>query len=420
MTPTTFKAVQNDDGNAKWQSIFNAYWPAYRSWYQSKKPGSINASELDIARNALKLTLPELVPIYEQLCDRVNDDSVAMQFLTMHQPPAYLINCSQAVFFDGQPILIRNYDLSPELSENTIFYSQWQGRGVMTTSECLWGADDGINDAGLAISLTFGGRKDVGIGFGIPLILRYVLQTCETVKQAIAQLKRIPSHMAYNVTVVDKFGDFATVMLIPDQEAIVTRQGVATNHQQAIVWPEQAVFSRTQERKRYLESLLKRGDLNEASLVEAFHRTPLYSTNYSQNFGTVYTAVFKPLERTMAYHWPNEKLEHGEKWAHGFDTFNEGEKVITLGNALNDVSIPTAADNEAVVAQGLINESFVSERAGAGTSYSDKSQFEMILGYIPEAYVCNKVAYKKLKNDIKSGSQMSWAQFASDMQQLWV
>ena len=32
--------------------------------------------------------------------------------------------------------------------------------------DCLWGLLDGVNDAGLALSLTFGGRPQVGAGFG--------------------------------------------------------------------------------------------------------------------------------------------------------------------------------------------------------------------------------------------------------------
>ena len=61
-------------------------------------------------------------------------------------------------------------------------------------SDCLWGLLDGINDAGLAVSLTFGGRRDVGDGFAIPLVMRYLLETCDTVDEARAALERIPVH----------------------------------------------------------------------------------------------------------------------------------------------------------------------------------------------------------------------------------
>lgn len=411
MNPTTFRAVKNNDSNRKWQSLFNAYWPAYKNWYQSKKQGGINTRELAIARKALKSTMPEIIPIYNQLCEFGNDDPAAMQFLTLYQPPAYLINCSQAVFFDEQPILIRNYDLSPDLSENTILLTNWQGRKVITTNECLWGADDGINDAGLAVSLTFGGRKELGTGFGIPLIMRYVLQTCETVKQAIKQLQRVPSHMAYNVTVVDKSGDFATVMLAPDQISIVTRQGVATNHQQKILWHEQASFSKTIERKRHLESLLKSAGLDENRLVNAFHRSPLYSTNYLQKFGTVYTAVYKPMSCSLAYHWPDQK------WQHSVEAFNEGTKTIELGRSVAHLSmINDAKDPLSRISDQCFNECYVSDLI----PFSMLSQFESLFSYIPEEYISNKSAYQKLKSNLNSRQPMSWSKYSIAMQQIWM
>ena len=72
--------------------------------------------------------------------------------------------------------------------------------------DCLWGLLDGINDAGLAISLTFGGRPQVGEGFGIPLIIRYVLETCRNTGEAMRALRRIPVQMSYNVTALDQEG----------------------------------------------------------------------------------------------------------------------------------------------------------------------------------------------------------------------
>ena len=67
-------------------------------------------------------------------------------------------------------------------------------------SDCLWGLLDGVNDAGLAASLTFGGRPAVGDGFGIPLVMRYVLEVCDDVEAACGVLSQIPVHAVQNVT----------------------------------------------------------------------------------------------------------------------------------------------------------------------------------------------------------------------------
>ena len=53
-------------------------------------------------------------------------------------------------------------------------------RRVIGTSDCLWGLLDGVNDAGLAVSLTFRGRRVLGDGFGIPIVVD-LLEVCETV-----------------------------------------------------------------------------------------------------------------------------------------------------------------------------------------------------------------------------------------------
>ncbi len=67
-------------------------------------------------------------------------------------------------------------------------------------SDCLWGLLDGMNDAGLAVSLTFGGRRVLGDGFGIPIVVRYLLETCDDVASARETLARLPYSLAHNLT----------------------------------------------------------------------------------------------------------------------------------------------------------------------------------------------------------------------------
>lgn len=41
------------------------------------------------------------------------------------------------------------------------------------------------------------------IGFGMSLVLRYMLETAKAVTEALAILNHIPVHMTYNVTMPD-------------------------------------------------------------------------------------------------------------------------------------------------------------------------------------------------------------------------
>jgi predicted choloylglycine hydrolase len=400
MLPTTFRARKIETISSQWQSVFDDYWPAYKSWYQPKMLGDINPHALKQGHRQLTMIMPEMRPLYESFLEASNDCPVAAQFLTGFQPPAYLVGCSQAVLLDEEPLLMRNYDFTPDLSENLLSRSSWLGQDIIGTNECLWGLDDGMNKSGLAASLTFGGSDKVGKGFGIPFILRYMLQTCENVKQAIKVLQRVPSHMAYNVTLLDKQGAFATVMVAPEQAAIVTHELCITNHQTQVTWPQQAVFSKTLERKQFLDELLARGKVNEQQLRKAFLAAPLRSANYPQKFGTVYTAVYKPLSETMSYHWPAEKA-----WRHSFADFRASAKTVNLGKQANPVMV----------------HGDVIEQADSDNSLpaSIRQQLLQSLVYLPVSVVGQPDALENLKQHLRAENSFCWKDYAEQIAQVW-
>jgi len=317
----TFEAVAESRPGPKWQALFNRNWPGYKAWFLSR--GGNNGPSYATSVKQLRRFMPELLPTYERLVELAGGGDVAARMLSFYRPPAYLLSCSQAVW--SRPsghVLVRNYDLDPALNEGIILHSEWNGRRVIATNECLWGVADGMNDAGLALSLAFGGRKVVGDGFGIPVILRYILEFCETTKEAIAVLRRVPSHMAYNVTVLDRRGDYATALLAPDRPTQVVRQPVATNHQGPIEWAEHARFTGTLERERFLNQYLADSQTTEQALIEAFLRAPLYNTNYRNGFGTLYTAVYRPEQGELELRWPDEV------WTQSFEHFQEDKRLV--------------------------------------------------------------------------------------------
>ena len=161
--------------------------------------------------------MPELVPTWRRLAEMV-DDEHAGAVLALWNPPAFLTGCSQAVVSGRSPALVRNYDWDYRLYDGVVMRTAYGGRRVLGMGDCLWGLLDGVNDAGIAVSLTFGGRPNVGTGFGIPIVLRYVLQASETIDAAVDALTRIPVHMSYNVTVLDAEGRHATVYVRHPQQ----------------------------------------------------------------------------------------------------------------------------------------------------------------------------------------------------------
>ena len=156
----------------------------------------------------------------------------------------------------------------------------------------------------------------------MPLIIRYILEFCRTTPEAVQVLQRIPSHMAYNLTVVDKLGQFKTVLLCPGREPLVTAAPITTNHQQRVDWHQHARATATLERERYLYFRLRESDDSAQTLLRSFMHSPVYSTAYERGFGTLYTAVYSPWEGLVDYLWPNGG------WRQSFAEFQEGSCAI--------------------------------------------------------------------------------------------
>jgi predicted choloylglycine hydrolase len=213
---------------------------------------------------------------------------------------------------------VRNYDYAPSRLEGLVWHSRLLERRVIAMSDGLWGALDGMNEDGLAVSLTFGGRRVLGDGFGIPLIVRYLLETCATSEEAREVLGRVPCNLAHNVTVVDRSGHVVTAYLSPDREPVFSRSPAATNHQGFVDWPEQARATRTLEREQHVLELLHRPHLTMDELADAFLGAGLYSQAYDRGFGTLYTAVYRVGESRVEYRWPTFT------WPQSVDAFEEG------------------------------------------------------------------------------------------------
>jgi predicted choloylglycine hydrolase len=175
-----------------------------------------------------------------------------------------------------------------------------------------------MNDAGLAVSLTFGGRFVHGPGFAIPLVLRYLLETCTTVDQAVGKLRSIPIGIPQNVTLVDP-DRAVTVYVGPDIPLTEASDACAANHQHLPVPDEQEQLTRTQERLRTVRAT--------GTDVAAMLKPPLYQFAYDEHLGTVYTAHYRPSEGRVTYHWPDES------WEQSFDDFTPGSRTVAIGRA---------------------------------------------------------------------------------------
>jgi predicted choloylglycine hydrolase len=181
-----------------------------------------------------------------------------------------------------------------------------------------------MNADGLVASVTFGGDPAAGLGFSIILIVRYVLETCSKVSDAVAALCRIPVALSQNVTVLDGSGAYATVFLNPGRAPSVSRTPVCANHQDRVASTGRSPAEASSIARQHaaLRSLAA-PDATLARLIDRFLAAPIYSRAASSP--TVYSAVYRPAARTVDYLWP------GHVMTQRIGSFEPGEYLHDFG-----------------------------------------------------------------------------------------
>lgn len=307
----TFQAIEvGDGGDGRWADYARALWQEMEGLLTDEGRTPEGA---DRARTLFRAHMPELVPVLHRLAGQLGRPEADF-FLSHAALRPFSPACTQ-IGKDGT--LLRNYDLPPEQCEGAIVSSCFL-RPVIGMQDVLWGLLDGMNDAGLAVSLTWGGRSVYGRGFAILIVVRYLLETCDTVDEAVGRLRSMPVAVPQNLTLVDP-AKAVTVFVGPDMSPMVAPDACATNHQHLPVTDEQERALRTQERLRAIRAA--------GADVAAMLRPPLYRFVDEQGSRTLYTARYRPVEGRVTYYWP------GESWQQSFADFTPGSRTVTLGGA---------------------------------------------------------------------------------------
>jgi predicted choloylglycine hydrolase len=329
-----FRTLIEDRPGPVWQAHFDALWPGYQAWFLRSGSGVDRPSYL-ASRRALREHMPELVPTWEAMVELAGGGDVPARFLSMWCPPPYIGGCSQAVWLDpagqDEPALVRNYDFAPLLLEASWLCTRWSGHRVAALGDCLWGALDGLNEAGLAAALSFGGRQVSGSGFGIPLVLRYVLEVAQDTAEAVKLLQRVPVSMCYSVTLLDRHGLWATVFVAPDRPTEVTQRRAVTNVQHRVEWPEHARATAAVQRCERLEAQVDSG-CSLPELADSLLQPPLYQTAFLRGHGTLYSTVYRPRSGLVELRWP------GQRWLQDLADFQPGSRDVEYANPPADAA----------------------------------------------------------------------------------
>lgn len=164
-------------------------------------------------------------------------------------------SCSVFAVSNGSDIIFgRNYDFFYSFKKYVESHLTCPKNGYWSIghSDIFIGREDGVNEKGLAISMRGVEGKLVKPGVSFCLALRYVLDNCANVKEAVKTLLDMRSSTAYNYLLADEKGDMAVVEASPEkaiarwpEESINFM--VCTNH---FLHPEMQEMENLEERSK--------------------------------------------------------------------------------------------------------------------------------------------------------------------------
>lgn len=258
--------------------------------------------------------MPEMLGLFDSMAGCAGDDPAMIAALAGIDPPPFIpAGCTVRAFTRPRPTMLRNYDFHPDATSAVILRTEWSGRHVLGMSEGVSGLLDGVNDAGVAAALTFGGRHVYGAGFSIVQIIRYLLQVASDVKEAADVLRRMPCAWAQNVLVQDRSGKSVRAELAPDRAPLVVDGNVVANHQ-ADVEP------RPDSARRFDTACALAEDAEAARVV--FVEGDLLKQDFDDWLGTLYTAEYLPNEGAVTFHWRDGS------WRQSLVQFEPGERRV--------------------------------------------------------------------------------------------
>ncbi len=106
---------------------------------------------------------------------------------------------------DGNTIFGRNNDLPPVFRKisNSALYMPENGYSFIANSSAFVSAEDGINEKGLAIGMTYIWTKKPKPGFNSMFFVRYILEKCATAEEGLKAIQNIPIGGAYHLLLAD-------------------------------------------------------------------------------------------------------------------------------------------------------------------------------------------------------------------------
>jgi predicted choloylglycine hydrolase len=190
--------------------------------------------------------------------------------------------CTCFCFKQGDDIVFaRNHDMFTQFKKTTesCLYRPNNGYTFLGQGDGLIGKEDGVNEHGLAVGMTFVASKQTKPGLNFLFIVRLLLEKSRNVNEAINLLHTLPISTAQNIVLADKSGDMAVVECCSqgivirrpengDNFLIATNQFIDPSMSQLDHRPESNWYSTQTRYHNVYQSLLQTENPNSLQLAQ--------------------------------------------------------------------------------------------------------------------------------------------------------
>ncbi len=219
---------------------------------------------------------------------------------------AFAINYKNHIYYG------RNNDLPPYLkksSKSEIYKITNRNKFNITTSSFING-EEGINEKGLTVAMTFVGTKfeDIMPGFNSVFIVRYLLEKANNVDEAKKLLLDLPVSSNCNILLADNCGDMIVIECSPkeknirkpikindDLSVICTVNNFKTESMKKYEWDEKAEYNTSERYNNVIKAFKNYSNKNIIEYIkEVLKGNKGFMCQYdkSLNFETVWSSIF--------------------------------------------------------------------------------------------------------------------------------
>lgn len=189
----------------------------------NKKLNSCPTFEIDKQRIEFsKKCIEEYNKYYPEIIDEIqgiaHGNETCFEYLTamLFTMYCYYVNnkCSCFAFKSKNSIIFgRNSDFLVSLEKlySNVIYNLDDAYAFTGNTTAFVEIEDGINEYGLAIGLTFIASNNIKPGLNAGMLVRYLLEKCKTVNECIEKLKILPIASAQTLTIADNLGKLVVV-----------------------------------------------------------------------------------------------------------------------------------------------------------------------------------------------------------------